>query len=185
MCAAVAVTSAVDLAVHRRDTETEVLAFSANAGTATIQVMVSPYSRTNLRMNVQVQDANLAVLADQTGAGMAPFTVTLPQAGTYYILIKGAGLGDLTTGYSNYGSRGQYQVVATYPTGAAPPPPPPPAVSVLGAEPTTKLFWSRKYPFTAQQHWSRKYPFTYCAAASENMLCAFVLCSCQMAVMGS
>lgn len=70
---------------------------------------------------------------------MAPFTVTLPQAGTYYILIKGAGLGDLTTGYSNYGSRGQYQVVATYPTGAAPPPPPPPAVSVLGAEPTTKL----------------------------------------------
>jgi hypothetical protein len=145
---------AVVVAVHRRDTETEVLAFSANAGTANIQILVSPYSRTNLRMNLQVQDANFAVLSDQTGAGIAAFTLALPQTGTYYLLIKGAGLGDLTTGYSNYGSRGQYEVVATYSTGPAPPPPSPspsPAVSMPGAKQRYKCNCDRPL-FRPKQH---------------------------------
>lgn len=41
------------------------------------------------------------------------------NAGTYYLKIAGVGKGDLATGYSDYGSLGQYQITGSYPPSGA------------------------------------------------------------------
>jgi PKD domain len=53
----------------------------------------------------------------------ASFSVTLPATGTYALSVQGSGKGDpLATGYSSYGSLGQYAVAATvYTPGNLPP----------------------------------------------------------------
>lgn len=106
---------------------------AATAGTATLQVLGMPAwgsaARSNLNMQLTVTDATNTALASTTGVGIGAFTITLPAAGTYYVSVTGAGSGDpTTTGYSSYGSRGVYEVVATYP-GAQPRPSPSPQPS--------------------------------------------------------
>ena len=52
--------------------------------------------------------------------------------GTYFVLVSGVGKGDLTTGYSNYGSLGEYLLSGTVPAATSQPP-----VAVLSAAPTS------------------------------------------------
>ena len=61
----------------------------------------------------------------------ATVALDLPNEGKYYISVRGAGGGDpLTSGYSSYGSLGQYTLRATFPlTAAATPSPSPPPLS--------------------------------------------------------
>jgi hypothetical protein len=138
----------------------------AEAGTLTLSVGVtapwasgaSSSNRANLDAQLVVYNAAGAPLATinpagadpVNGLGIAPTAVALPAAGTYYVAVTGAGAGDpAATGYSSYGSRGQFELTATYkprlttalpdqpppstppsprpsPSPSPPPPPPPP-----------------------------------------------------------
>ncbi|MDO9285979.1 MAG: PKD domain-containing protein [Aquabacterium sp.] len=104
--------------VIERPTDIDVFAFAAGAGTATFTV--SPAARSaNLDAWVGVRDAagNLLANINPVDALNASFSVVLPAAGTYTLSVQGTGKGDpLTTGYTNYGSLGQYAVAASYPT---------------------------------------------------------------------
>ncbi|HSI59283.1 MAG TPA: PPC domain-containing protein [Ideonella sp.] len=104
--------------VIERRKDKDFFSFSAGAGTATISV--SPDARAaNLDLRLQVLDASGAQLrkAQPPATLAASLTVTLPSAGTYYLVVEGVGTGDpATTGYSDYGSVGQYTVSGSVPT---------------------------------------------------------------------
>ena len=91
--------------------------------TTTATVAVTPAARSaNLDLLVTLRDAAGKVLAsinpvDTLNAG---FSAVLPIAGTDTLAVQGTGKGDpLTTGYSNDGSVGQYQVTASVPSPAS------------------------------------------------------------------
>ena len=66
-----------------------------------------------------LHDATGALLAsaNPTEALGASLNVALPAAGTYYLAVQGTGKGDpLSTGYTKYGSIGQYGITASVPT---------------------------------------------------------------------
>jgi PKD repeat protein len=104
--------------VVERPTDVDVFAFTAAAGSATITL--SPAARSpNLDALVTVRNAAGTALAtvNPVDAVNAGATVTLPAAGTYYVFVQGTGKGDpKTTGYSSYGSIGQYALSASYST---------------------------------------------------------------------
>ena len=113
-----------------RPTDQDWFSFASGGGATTVTVTPAP-AGPNLDAALAVRDAAGALLAtvnpasSQTSADVAAglgatVTQTLP-AGTYYVAVDGVGQGNpLTTGYSDYGSLGQYTLtVATSP--AAPP----------------------------------------------------------------
>jgi PKD repeat protein len=114
---AAGVTTAAAQGVVERPTDVDAFAFTAGAGSATITL--SPAARAaNLDALVTLRNAAGTVLATVNPADAlnASVTVTLPAAGTYYVFVQGTGKGDpLVTGYSNYGSIGQYALSASYP----------------------------------------------------------------------
>lgn len=112
---------------------------AAAAGTATLRVLVAPNKDTsvvranlNLQLTVTASDGT-TTLYTTSGVGIGPMSVNLAAAGRYYITLNPVGSGDpATTGYSTYGSRGQYELLVTYPvdgTVSSPPPSPSPSVS--------------------------------------------------------
>jgi hypothetical protein len=103
--------------VIERRTDKDVFSFVAGAGTVTLTV--APDSRSpNLDVSIKLLDASNKQLAKSAPADQlaASLTFTLPTAGTYYVLVDGVGVGDpLVTGYSDYGSLGQYTVSGSAP----------------------------------------------------------------------
>ena len=102
--------------VIERPTDVDVFAFTAAAGSTTITLTGAARS-SNLDALVTVRNAAGTVLAtvNPVDALNASTTLTLPAAGTYYVFVQGTGKGDrLTTGYTNYGSLGQYALSVTY-----------------------------------------------------------------------
>lgn len=88
-----------------------------------IQATISPISvGTNLDILASLLDATGTTVAtsnptDKVGAS---FTLTV-SAGTYFLAVRGTGMGDTrTTGYTSYGSLGQYSVQVGTPSGPAP-----------------------------------------------------------------
>jgi hypothetical protein len=69
----------------------------------------------NLNMRVQLTNAAGTVIAasSPTGTTRTNMTVTL-GAGTYYVFIDGVGEGTTTTGYTNYGSLGFYNILLQF-----------------------------------------------------------------------
>ena len=129
--------------VVERPTDVDVFAFTAGAGSATIAL--APAARSaNLDVLVTVRDSAGATLAtiNPVDALNASATVTLPAAGTYYVFVQGTGKGDpLATGYSNYGSIGQYALSVSHPTaGSQAPVARISASSVRGTAPLTVNF---------------------------------------------
>jgi PKD repeat protein len=110
------VSTAAAQGVIERPTDVDVFAFAAAAGSATITL--SPASRSsNLDALVTVRNAagTALVTVNPVDALNATTTVALPAAGTYYVFVQGTGKGDpKTTGYSNYGSIGQYGLTVAY-----------------------------------------------------------------------
>jgi PKD repeat protein len=104
--------------VIERPTDVDVFAFTAAAGSATITL--SPAVRAaNLDALVTVRDAAGTALATVNPVDLlnASVTLTLPVAGTYYVTVQGTGKGDpLTTGYTSYGSVGQYGLTVSHGT---------------------------------------------------------------------
>ncbi len=86
------------------------------AGTASVTLDVVPAAvGPNLDIVAELRDSNGTLLGTANPATSlgAAFAGTL-SAGTYYLSVGGAGLGDpLGTGYSDYGSLGQYSVLGT------------------------------------------------------------------------
>jgi PKD repeat protein len=117
-------TSASALGVIERPTDVDVFSFSAGAGT--LSFTVSPAARSaNLDALVTLRDSAGSVLAtvNPVDALNATASLSLPAAGTYTLSVQGTGKGDpLATGYSAYGSLGQYQLSASFPSpsGTAP-----------------------------------------------------------------
>lgn len=67
-------------------------------------------------MYVKIIDAAGTVVAKAKPAATLAATVNfnLPSAGTYYVSVDGVGVGNpLNTGYTDYGSLGQYTISGT------------------------------------------------------------------------
>jgi hypothetical protein len=72
------------------------------------------FSRSNLKLLVTVYDSSGNIIK-QNDAVDTGFDVELPAAGTYYLSVTGTGDGDpFTTGYSAYGSLGQYLLLGFF-----------------------------------------------------------------------
>lgn len=111
-------TTVTGAGVIEQASDKDMFSFAAGAGPAKFNIQ--PDDRApNLDVSVQIQDSQGQVLARAKPAAKlsAGLNVTLPAAGTYYLLVMGVGTGDpLGTGYSDYGSVGQYRIKATVPT---------------------------------------------------------------------
>lgn len=136
-------TSLAAVGIIERPGDVDMFSFAAGAGSASFTV--SPAVRSaNLDALVTLRDASGAVLATVNPADLlnATFSATLPATGTYYLAVTGTGKGDpATTGYSNYGSLGQYAVAATvYTPGSLPPTAVIAASATSGTAPMTVSF---------------------------------------------
>jgi PKD repeat protein len=129
--------------VIERPNDIDTFAFAAGAGAASFSVATAARSA-NLDALVTLRDAAGRLLASVNPADAlnAGFNVTLPAAGTYYLSIQGTGKGDpLTTGYTTYGSVGQYGVSASVPaTGSQAPVAAITASTLRGTAPLTVAF---------------------------------------------
>ncbi len=110
------VTSASLRGVLERPTDVDVFVFSAAAGTASFSV--SPAARSaNLDARVELRDAggNLLASANPVDALNATVSANLAVPGTYTLSVQGTGKGDpLGTGYTAYGSLGQYAASGSF-----------------------------------------------------------------------
>jgi PKD repeat protein len=105
--------------------DADVFFFTAAAGAFTASL--APSSRSaNADLVLTLFDASGAQLATHNpldGLG-ASLSYQLPAAGTYYIEVRTAGLGDpASTGYTSYGSVGNYRVSTSFQSGGTPPSP--------------------------------------------------------------
>ena len=95
---------------------TDVDFFSFTTGQGLVGLSIDPAPRgPNLDILATLYDSSGVVVAagNPIGALSASFSLSLP-AGTYYLSIDGTGEGDpLVTGYSDYGSLGQYSITGT------------------------------------------------------------------------
>ncbi|HLP80050.1 MAG TPA: PKD domain-containing protein [Acidobacteriota bacterium] len=97
-----------------QNTDIDMFRFNSNVGTVTFSVVPVPIGTSNLDSMIELRNSQGTVLASANPAGITPqLTATIPADGTYYLSIKGVGEGDLTTGYSNYASLGQYKIEGT------------------------------------------------------------------------
>lgn len=118
--------------IIERNTDVDVFTFSTAGGA--VQFNVTPDSiAPNLDVLLKVLDAQNNTIAQANPVDGLPASLTASlNAGQYFLQVEGVGMGDLTTGYSDYGSLGQYQITGSYPQGVALQPP----TAVISALPT-------------------------------------------------
>ncbi len=96
--------------IIERNTDVDFYSFVSDAGAITLNI--DPAARgANLDILAELYSANGTLIASSNPIDglAATISTTLATAGTYYLKIDGVGKGDpLTTGYSDYGSLGQY-----------------------------------------------------------------------------
>ncbi len=103
--------------VIERRSDKDFFSFQAGAGTATLNVNVDARSP-NLDVRLKIVNSSGTTVANVNPSDALPAstTVSLPSAGTYYVVVLGVGKGDVGgTGYSDYASLGQYTVTGTVP----------------------------------------------------------------------
>lgn len=119
--------------VIERPADWDVFSFVAGAGAASFTAQPAARSG-NADLKLELRNASGTVLAHSNPADLlsASINTSLASAGTYYLAVTGVGKGDpLTTGYTNYGSVGQYALSGEVPAGSGQPP-----QAVLSAAPT-------------------------------------------------
>jgi PKD repeat protein len=127
-------TSFVASGVVERPTDVDFFSFVAGAGT--ISFSVAPANRSpNLDAVIELRNGAGTLLASSNPADALNGSVTYnaTSGGTFYVAVKGTGKGDpLGTGYTSYGSLGEYKLTgsAAQTSGVAP-------VAVLSATPTS------------------------------------------------
>ena len=120
--------------VIERPGDVDMFSFVAGAGPVSISVLPAARSA-NLDLALELRDAAGTLLASANPVDALPATLnhSAPAGTTLYLSVQGLGKGDpAATGYSNYGSLGQYAITgsAAAPSGLAP-------VAVLSAAPTS------------------------------------------------
>ena len=109
------VTSLAVTGIVERPSDIDVFRFAAGAGAASFTLAPAVRSA-NLDARLELRDAagTLLASANPSEALDATLATSLPAAGVYYLSVMGVGKGDpLTTGYSNYGSLGQYALAGS------------------------------------------------------------------------
>ena len=109
--------------VIERRSDADVFRFAAGAGAVSFSLaFTSPAP--NLDALLELLDANGNVIASDNPSTLiaASVTATLPADGNYYLRVSGVGKGTVDTGYSDYGSLGEYVLTGTtQPAGNQPP----------------------------------------------------------------
>jgi len=111
--------------VIERTADVDVVKFQAGPGRVTFDL--EPWVNSpNLDIRAVLEDAGGRILAASYPAASlaASISATVPGSGTYYLIIEGVGAGNPAgSGYSDYGSLGQYTVSGTVPAFVAEDPP--------------------------------------------------------------
>jgi hypothetical protein len=106
-------------------------AFTGNAGVYTTEYLASRGANLDIAATLYRADQSIVQTFNPADLTTASFSLNL-AAGTYYLGIDGVGFGtplaSVPTGYTDYGSLGQYMVSGTVQATSlvTPPPPPPP-----------------------------------------------------------
>ncbi len=116
-----------------RSTDVDVFRLAAAAGPLSLNVQ-SPGPEANLKLSVDFMNAAGAVLETANAAGTAGVTINRTvTTGTYYLRVRGIGEGDpVTSGYSSYGSIGNYLITGNLVPAVAP-------IAVASATPASGL----------------------------------------------
>ncbi|WP_367155534.1 PKD domain-containing protein [Methylomonas sp. HYX-M1] len=107
----------VQTGVIERRTDLDMFTFYTDGGAVQFNVASGTIaSGSNLDISVELLDSAGKVVASANPATSlsASISATL-GSGQFYLRIDGVGYGDLTTGYSDYASLGQYQITGSYP----------------------------------------------------------------------
>lgn len=96
--------------------DTDLYAFSSGGGTVTVSAASAAVSP-NLDILLELREADgVTVLKSANPAGPAKATLTQTvSAGNFTIAIRGTGSGTASTGYTAYGSIGEYTLSGTFP----------------------------------------------------------------------
>ncbi|QPK65246.1 PKD domain-containing protein [Methylomonas sp. LL1] len=116
--------------IIERDTDVDTFSFLTGGGN--VQFTVTPDSvAANLDVLLKILDVsgNLVTQINPVDGLNATLSTTL-AAGQFFLQVEGVGKGDLVTGYSDYGSLGQYQITGSYAEGVATLSPPTAGLSV-------------------------------------------------------
>jgi len=114
---------------------TDVDFFSFSSGVGTMTLNITPAARSaNLDLVAELYDANgvLVAASNPVDALNASIVMNNPTSATYFLKVDGVGKGDLATGYSDYGSLGQYIVSGSVSAADGQPP-----VALAAATPTS------------------------------------------------
>ena len=108
--------------------------FAISSGPGALNATVVPAMRSpNTDLVLSLLDGMGNVLASTNPSNQLSSALyyTVPAQGTYYLEVKGTGQGDpASTGYSSYGSVGNFRLSASYPVPTGSPP-----VAVITADP--------------------------------------------------
>jgi PKD repeat protein len=114
-------------------TRSDVDVFQFSTGEGNVMINFSPAARgANLDIQARISDAQGNVLATINPPGLPASLNQYLSAGIYYLTVDGVGANDLTTGYSDYASIGQYSLTGTLAASNAQPP-----VAALSANSTS------------------------------------------------
>ncbi|WP_017294026.1 S8 family serine peptidase [Geminocystis herdmanii] len=105
-------TSITGSGIIERNTDVDYYSFTT--GTGPITLTVNPFTRgPNLDILAQLYNSSGTLITSSNPADLLSASInTTLASGTYYLAIQGTGKGDpLGTGYTNYGSLGQYSIV--------------------------------------------------------------------------
>ncbi|WFP50857.1 PKD domain-containing protein [Methylomonas sp. EFPC3] len=108
--------SAVDQSgIIERSSDVDVFAFNTGGGGVQFNASPDPVSQ-NLDIQLKLLDAKGGTVIQASPAdSLSASVAAVLNPGQYYLQIEGVGFGDLTTGYSDYGSLGRYQISGSYP----------------------------------------------------------------------
>ncbi len=108
--------------VIERRTDVDCFKIVAKTGTLTVNAVGAPLSPM-LDIKMDLLDSNgVLIVSDNPVDELGASIIRNVTAGTYYVRIDGVGKGDLATGYTDYGSLGQYTLTGSYVVGSSPPP---------------------------------------------------------------
>jgi len=99
--------------IIERPTDTDHFSFLTGAGTVTLNVSGAARSA-NLDVNAELYNSLGGLMASANSSTSLNASISLLlSAGSYTLVIDGVGNGDLVTGYSDYGSLGEYSISGT------------------------------------------------------------------------
>lgn len=99
--------------IIEKNTDVDVFKFTMSDGLVTLTLSTAPFGP-NLNAKVELRNTSGTILHSSVTHTTTSVSKTL-SAGTYYVFVSGTGSGTLATGYSNYGSIGQYTISGTIP----------------------------------------------------------------------